>query len=208
MRMVLLVTLALILFLPASSSAGLLWALDVSMGYLFVSEAKGTPWFSNTEFPLGALSVGGEAWAVGVSVDYAENSRGYVGQIPGPDSVEEQIEEKLTNTSFRFFARVFPGGRQRAVAPYVGLGVGPAVTALAYTGETSGREEEDSVVRVGYAVSVGSKVRLWESPFRAFFEGSFGGLGALPTVEETDSVTAPRKALNLVCVAVGLGVTF
>jgi len=194
---------------PGSSFAGeLLWGLDASVGYLFVSEAKGTPWFSDTEFPSGALSTGGEAWAVGVSVDYAINSRDYLGYIPGFPSTQEQIEEKLTNTSFRLFARIFPGGRERAVAPYLGLGLGPAITSLTYKGTASGREEKGSVVRLGYAVSVGSKLRLWRSPFSAFFEGTFGGLGALPTEEGLDGVVAPRKALDFVCVAAGLGVTF
>jgi hypothetical protein len=182
--------------------------VDTSLGYLFVSEAKGTPWFSDTEFPSGALSTGGEAWAVGVSAEYAANTRDYVGQIPGETAPEEQIEEKLSNASFRLFARIFPGGRQRAVAPYLGLGLGPAITSLTYTGASSGREEKDSIVRLSYAVSVGSKLRLWNSPFSAFFEGSFGGLGGLAALEEPEGVVAPRKALDFVCVTAGLGVTF
>jgi hypothetical protein len=192
---------------PAPSAASPLWGLDASLGYLFFSEAKGAPWFSDTEFPCGALSVGGDAWAVGVSVDYAVNSRDIVGGIQGFLSAEK-IEEKLTNASFRLFARIFPGGRERTVAPYLGLGVGPTITSLTYTGASSGCEEKDSVVRISYAVSVGSRLRFGKSPFSVFFEGSFGGLGALRSEEPSGGALAPRKALDFVCVAAGLGVAF
>jgi hypothetical protein len=168
-------TLLLLVCFPTFAFSHLLCSLDASMGYLFVSEAEGTPWFSNTEFPS-------------VSLD--------------------SVDKKLSNASFRLFARIFPGGREKFVSPYLGLGVGPALTQVEYEGKSTGRRESDSVIRVSYSVSVGSKLRFGSSPFSAFIEGSFGGLGALASSDEEKSVAVPQKGFDFVGVAAGLGVTF
>jgi hypothetical protein len=193
---------------PTSASARLLFSLDASMGYLFVSEAEGTPWFSDAEFPSIALGVGGDTWAMGVYVDYANNTDSYQGSVPGYSDTLERVEKNLSNASVKLFARISPGGREKTVSPYLGLGVGPALTSLEYEGKSTGRRESDSAVRVCYSVSVGSRVRFGRSPFSAFIEGSFGGIGALAAPDEEESIVVPTKGLDFVGVAAGLGVTF
>jgi hypothetical protein len=203
-----LAALLLLVCIPTCAFAHLLCSIDASMGYLFVSEAEGTPWFSNTEFPSVALGLGGDTWAMGLSVDYAENADSYQGSVPGYSDTLDSVEKKLSNASFRLFARIFPGGREKLVSPYLGLGVGPALTYVEYEGKSTGRRESDSAVRVSYSVSVGSKLRFGNSPFSAFIEGSFGGLGALASSDGEESVTVPKKGFDFVGVAAGLGVTF
>jgi opacity protein-like surface antigen len=201
-------TLLLLVCFPTFAFSHLLCSLDASMGYLFVSEAEGTPWFSNTEFPSVSLGLGGDTWAMGLSVDYAENADSYQGSVPGYSDTLDSVDKKLSNASFRLFARIFPGGREKFVSPYLGLGVGPALTQVEYEGKSTGRRESDSVIRVSYSVSVGSKLRFGSSPFSAFIEGSFGGLGALASSDEEKSVAVPQKGFDFVGVAAGLGVTF
>jgi len=203
-----LAALVLLACSPTFAIAHLLCGLDASMGYIFVSEADGTPWFSNTIFPSVSLDLGGDTWAIGVSVDYAENADSYQGSVPGYSDTLDSVEKKLSNASFRLFARIFPGGREKLVSPYLGLGVGPALTYVEYEGKSTGRRESDSAVRVSYAVSVGSKLRFGNLPFSAFIEGSFGGLGALASSNEDGSVAVPEKGFDFVGVAAGLGVTF
>lgn len=193
---------------PGLASAHLRVSLDASLGYLFVSEAEGTPWFSNTAVPAAAIGLGGDAWAMGVSVDYAENDVSYQGYFPGYSDTLERMEKRLSNASVKLFARIFPGGRDQIVSPYLGVGVGPALTSMECRGRTTNRKEIDSAIRVSYSVSVGSKVRLGGLPFSAFLEGSFGGLGALAASDEKEPVAVPSKGFDFVGVAAGLGVTF
>jgi len=204
----LLAALLLLLSSPTLAFAHVLFSLDASMGYLFVSEAEGAPWFSNTAFPSAALGIGGDTWAMGVSVDYARNTNSYQGSVPGYSDTLESVEKKLSNGSVRLFARIFPGGREKIVSPYLGLGVGPALTSVEYKGESTGRLESGSAVRVCYSVSVGSKLRFGTSPFSAFIEGSFGGIGALATQDGEENVAVPKKGFDFIGVAAGLGVTF
>jgi len=203
-----LAALVLLACSPTFAFAHLLCSLDASMGYIFVSEAEGTPWFSNTIFPSVSLDLGGDTWAMGLSADYAENVDSYQGSVPGYSDTLDSVEKKLSNASFRLFARIFPGGREKLVSPYLGLGVGPALTYVEYEGKSTGRRESDSAVRVSYSVSVGSKLRFGNLPFSAFIEGSFGGLGALASSNEDGSVAVPEKGFDFVGVAAGLGVTF
>jgi len=204
----LLVTVLLSL-LPASAAlAHALFSLDASMGYIFVSEAAETPWLSNTILPSAAVGVGGDAWSIGVSVDYARNIAKFQGSVPGYSDSLESVEKDLSNPSVKLFARIFPAGREKVVSPYLGLGVGPALTSVEYRGANTGRKNSDSAVRVSYLVSVGSKVRFGNSPLSVFLEGSFGGLGAIASKSEKTRVPIPETGFDFVGVAVGLGLTF
>lgn len=202
------IVLLLFFCAPACVFAHALFSLDASMGYLFVSEAEGTPWFSDTKFPSAALGIGGDTWAMGVSVDYADNSNSYQGSVPGYIDTVESVENRLSNASVKLFARIFPAGREKIVCPYLGLGVGPALTSVEYEGKSTGRRESDSAVRICYSVSVGSKLRLGKSPISVFMEGLFGGLGALAAPDAEKNVSVPEQGFDFVGVAAGLGVTF
>ncbi|MFH0778716.1 MAG: hypothetical protein V2A71_08805 [Candidatus Eisenbacteria bacterium] len=198
---------AVLLFSPAAARAADLCELGASIGYLFVSEAQGPPWFSGTKFPSVSLAAGGRAWTMGLAVDYADNSESFLGRVPGAADSSERVEKTLSNTCLRFVARLFPGGRDGALAPYLGLGVGPAITRVAYEGESTGAKESGYSVRLCYTVSVGSKLRIGKSPVSAFLEGSYGGLGETEKAEE-DELDVPRDELEFVSVAAGLGVSF
>ncbi|MCX5801563.1 MAG: hypothetical protein NTX17_09285 [Candidatus Eisenbacteria bacterium] len=203
-----LVALVLLLCAPTFAYARLLLSLDASLGYLFVSEAEETPWFFDTKSPSAALGIGGDSWAMGVSVDYADNADSYQGSVPGYSDSLESVEKRLSNAGVKLFARIFPAGRENTLSPYLGLGVGPTLTSVEYEGKSTSRRKSESAVRVCYSVSVGSKVGFGKSPFSAFIEGSFGGIGALASADEEQSVAVPKKGFDFVGVAVGLGVTF
>jgi len=204
---------ALVVFFSLSCPQGVASArlrvdLDASMGYLFVSEAEGTPWFFNTAFPSAAIDLGGDVWAMGVSVDYARNNSSYRGYFPGYTDSLEVVEKRLSNASMKLFAKIFPGGRDNIVSPYLGLGVGPALTSIEHRGKSTDRKKTDSAIRVSYSVSVGSRVRLGDLPLSAFLEGSFGGLGALAASDEKEPAAVPSRGFDFVAVTAGLGVTF
>jgi len=190
------------------ASARLRVNLDASMGYLFVSEAEETPWFSNAAFPSASIDLGGNVWAMGVSVDYARNTGSHRGYFPGYADSVELVEKTLSNGSMKLFAKIFPGGRDNIVSPYLGLGVGPTLTSIEYRGKSTDKRENDSALRVSYSVSVGSRVKLGDLPLSAFLEGSFGGLGSLDASDENKPVSVPGKGFDFIGVMAGLGVTF
>ncbi len=187
--------------------AGSSWQIEGSFGYLFVSDAEGPPWFSDTAFPAISIGYGGGSWLAGVSADYARNETSYEGFVPGHTMQVETVEQETRNSSFRAFLRFYPGGRERTVATYLGVGLGPAVTTVEHAGAFTGLSASDTAVRLSYLVSLGAKVRLSDLPLHTFLEGSYGGLGRVSEDGE-DSATVPGEDLSLVGVAAGLGVSF
>ena len=200
------VFLAALLVPAAPASAGLSWQVDGSIGYLFVSEAQGTPWFKDTALPGLSVGFGGDSWLVGAMADYARRTTSYEGVVPGYTGWDGTVEQQTRNSSFRAFAKFYPSGREKSVATYLGVGVGPAITSVEHTGAISGRKATDSAFRLSYAGTLGAQLRLKSLPFHTFIEGSYGGLGEISDPDEGSMV--PSVELTFVSVAAGVGMSF
>jgi hypothetical protein len=172
-----------------------------------VSDAQGPPWLSDTAFPTVSIGAGGKSWLLGVSADYLRNETSYRGFVPGQTVIEETVEKNTWNSCFRGFLRFFPGGRDRTVATYLGLGIGPAVTSVKYTGAITGYSTTERALRLNYLVSLGTKFRLTVLPVHTFLEGSYGGLGEI-SESDAEETGVPGEDLTFVSVATGIGITF
>ncbi len=199
--------LVAIFLVPVSpASAALSWQVDGSIGYLFVSEAQGTPWFKDTALPALSVGFGGGTWLVGAAADYCRRTTSYEGTVPGYTVWDETVEHQTRNSSFRAFAKYYPGGREKRVAPYLGVGVGPAMTSVEYTGAISGRSASEKEFRLSYAGTLGAQLKLESLPVHTFLEVSYGGLGEISDLAEDSMV--PAEELTFVSVAVGVGTSF
>jgi len=199
--------LAAVLVVPVGpASASLSWQVDGSIGYLFVSEAQGTPWFKDTAIPALSVGFGGGTWLVGASADYCRRTTSYEGTVPGYEVYNETVEHQVRNSSFRAFAKYYPTGREKRVAPYLGVGVGPALTSVEHSGAISGRTASDREFRLSYAGTLGAMLNLESLPVHAFMDVSYGGLGEISDLDEDSMV--PAEELTFVSVAVGVGTSF
>jgi opacity protein-like surface antigen len=180
--------------------------VDGSIGYLFVSEAQGTPWFKDTALPAVSVGFGGGVWLVGAAADYCRRTTSYEGMVPGYTDLNETVEHQTRNSSFRAFARYYPSGRERWVAPYLGVGVGPAFTSVEHTGAISGRSASDREFRLSYTGSVGAQLNFTSLPVHTFLEVSYGGLGEISDLPEGSMV--PAEELTFVSAALGVGTSF
>jgi len=190
----------------APALAGYSWQIDGSIGYLFVSEAQGTPWFKDTALPALSLGFGGGTWLVGATADYSRRTTSYEGMVPGYTDWNETVEQQTRNSSFRAFAKYYPSGREKRVAPYIGAGVGPAITSVEHTGAISGRSASDKEFRLSYSGMLGAQLNFRSLPVHTFLEVSYGGLGKISDLPEDSMV--PSEELTFVSVAVGVGASF
>ncbi len=190
----------------APASGALSWQVDGSVGYMFVSEAQGTPWFKDTALPGLSVGFGGGTWLLGASADYCRRTTSYEGTVPGYTGWDGTVEHQTRNSSFKAFAKYYPSGRERWVAPYLGVGAGPAFTSVEYTGAISGRSASDREFRMSYAGAVGAQMNFKSLPVHTFLEVSYGGLAEISDLPEGSMV--PPEELTFVSVAVGLGTSF
>jgi len=190
----------------APASAGRSWQVDGSIGYLFVSEAQGTPWLKDTALPALSLGFGGGTWLVGATADYCRRTTSYEGIVPSYTDWNETVEQQTRNSSFRAFAKYYPSGREKRVAPYLGAGVGPAFTSVEHTGAISGRSVSDREYRLSYSGTLGAQLNFATLPVHTFLEVSYGGLAEISDLPEGSMV--PPEELTFVSVAVGVGASF
>jgi hypothetical protein len=176
------------------------------VGYLFVSEAQGPPWFKDTVLPGLSVGFGGGSWLVGASADYARRTTSYQGFVPGFRDLDETVEFQTRNSSFKAFAKFYPSGRERSVATYLGAGIGPAITSVEHTGAITGRKATERDLRLSYSATLGAQLNFKALPFHTFVEGSYGGLGEISDPAEDSMV--PAEELTFVSVAAGVGMTF
>ncbi|MBN1503683.1 MAG: outer membrane beta-barrel protein [Candidatus Eisenbacteria bacterium] len=194
------------LMIPAvPAPAEVSWQVDGSIGYLFVSEAQGTPWFEDTTLPAFSVGFGGGCWLVGASADYCRRTTSFEGSVPGR-TLNETVDHQVRNSSFRAFAKYYPTGREKRVAPYLGVGLGPGITSVEYSGAISGQSVSDRQFRLSYAGTLGAMLNLESLPVHAFMDVSYGGLGEVSGAAEDSMV--PAEELTFVSVAVGVGASF
>ena len=200
------VAVSLVHATPASGVRS--WQVDGSVGYLFVSEAQGDPWFKDTAQPAISFGYGGGTWLVGATADYARRTTSFEGAVPGSD-FHETVDLRTGNTCFRGFAKYYPSGRERRVAPYLGASVGTGLTSVEQTGAISGRSASDRELRLSYSGTLGAQLNFQSLPVHTFLEVSYGGLGQISDLP-AGSVIPPEDAeeLTFVSVAVGVGASF
>jgi hypothetical protein len=179
------------------------WQVDGSMGYLFVSEAQGEPWFKDTALPAVSVGFGGGTWLVGAAADYCRRTTSYEGMVPGYTDENETVEHQVRNSSFRAFARYYPSGREKWVALF---GVGGPASRPWSTQVLHRRSVSDRELRLSYAGSLGAQLNFRSLPVHTFLEVSYGGLGEISDLPEDSMV--PAEELTFVSVAVGVGASF
>jgi hypothetical protein len=192
---------------PAGSAiAGRPWEVDGFVGYLFVSEAQGTPWFKDTAFPALSLGFGGNTWLLGATADYSRRSTSYEGFVPGFTDQLETVDYEIRNSSFRAFARYYPTGREKRIAPYLGASLGPGFTSVEYTGAFTSHSVSDRESRLSYSGTLGVQLNLASLPVHSLLEVSYGGFGQISN-SAGDSMV-PSEELTFVSVALGVGASF